>query len=414
MAQAPTRKHHKLAWISWLGGITLLVGVGWWAHSQGFGSKSSAVAVQVNTVTQGTVEDPITQTGTIRLSEQRALKSLDDGRVKEVYVGVGDRITTGQVLLLLEDDSLETERLRHSLELQKHDITLLQQQQAIATAEARLDDAKKKLEDDETLLAQDYIAANEVERARQAVRDAESALRSAYLELEQTRLDGNALQINDQELAQKQQSKQIISPSPALILDMLVQEGDVVQKGDQLMVFGNPGREVVYLQLSPLRAQQVKTLQPARVQPLGPEAQTYMGQVKSIALLAGSGDSEDSRSGQANLEVIVELDTPSGTLIPGTQVSVDILLDQRVDVVKVDAGAIQQSGDGPFVWILGDDNTAQKQPVATGLEGLTEVEITEGLAAGDEILVLPESPLEEGMMVDVSRNSASNISSGPL
>ncbi|NEP53725.1 MAG: HlyD family secretion protein, partial [Moorea sp. SIO3C2] len=146
-------------------------------------------------------------------------------------------------------------------------------------------------------------------------------MKGAYLELEQTRLDGRALKIEEQELEQKLQSKQIISPSPALVLDMLVQQGDVVQKGGQLMVLGNPGREVVYLQLSPLRAQQVKTLQSARVKPLGPNAQTYTGQVKGIALLAGSGGDDDSRSGQANLEVVVELDTPSGTLIPGTQVS---------------------------------------------------------------------------------------------
>lgn len=409
MTQATTLpKPRKRSWIAWLAGLTLLAGGGWWAYGHWLGTRSSVVAVQLSTVTQGTVEDPITQTGTIKLAQQRALKSLDDGRVKKVYVGLGDRIARGQVLLLLEDDTRETERLRHSLDEQQHDITLLQQKQAIATAEAQLEDAKKKLADDETLLAQNYIAADAVEQSRQAVRDAESALKNTYLQLEQTHLDGKRLQIEAQELDQKLQSKQVLSPGPALILDMLVQKGDVVQQGDKLMVLGNPGREEVYLQLSPLRVQQVKALQPARVQPLGPNAQTYTGQVKEIALMAGSGEQEEARGGQANLEVVVELDTPSGTLIPGTQVSVDIVLDQRVDVVKVDAGAIQQSGDGPFVWVLGEDQTVQKQSVSIGLEGLTEVEITEGLEAGDEILVLPESPLEEGMVVEVNSEPDGN------
>ena len=206
--------------------------------------------------------------------------------------------------------------------------------------------------DDETLFAQDYIAANDVERSRQAVRDAKAELRSTYLRLEQTQLEGQELQIAAQELEQDLQRKQVLAPSPAVILDMLVQQGDVVQTGDKLMMLGNPGRELVYLQLSPLRAQQVQPSQAARVQPLGPNAETYTGQVKEIALLAGTEEQNNSGGGQSDLEVVVELNTPSGTLIPGTQVSVDIILAQRENVVKVEAGAIQQSEDGPFVWIL--------------------------------------------------------------
>ena len=403
MTQATLQNQRKPSWLGWLGGAVILVGGSWWAYGHWFSDRSSSVVVQVNTVTEGTVEDPITQTGVVKLAEQRPLKSLAEGRVKEVYVDLGDRITTGQVLLLLEDDRWETERLRHSLTVQKHEIALIQQQQEIATAEARLEDAKRELVDVETLFAQEYIAANEVEQASQTVRDANANVRAAYLQLEQLQLDGQEIQIDAQVLTQDLQSKQVLSPSQAVILDMLVQQGDVVQTGDKLMMLGNPGRELVYLELSPLRAQQVQTSQSARVQPLGPNAETYTGQVKEIALLAGTSEEDNAASGQSDLEVVVELDTPSGTLIPGTQVSVDIILDQRESVVKLDAGAIQQSEDGPFVWVLGDGDTVQKQLVSLGLEGLTEVEITDGLAAGDEIIILPDSPLEEGMMVEVQR-----------
>ena len=120
--------------------------------------------------------------------------------------------------------------------------------------------------------------------------------------------------------------------------------------------------------------------------------------------MAGSSDGEEPNSGgsQGDLEVIVALDVPSGTLIPGTQVSVDIILDQRTDVVKVDAGAIQQSEEGAFVWVVADDMTAQKQPVSLGLEGLTEVEVTSGLDDGDTIVVLTDGLVEEGMALEVN------------
>ncbi|MEM9218203.1 MAG: efflux RND transporter periplasmic adaptor subunit [Cyanobacteria bacterium P01_F01_bin.150] len=398
MTQATLPKQRKLSWIGWLG-VVLLVGSGWWAYGRWFSDRAFLVSAQIDTIARGTVEDPITQTGIIKLAQQRPLKSLAEGRVKEVYVDLGDRITTGQLLLLLEDDNWETERLRHQLNVRQHDIAIKLQLQAISTAEASLADVKKQLAIDEQLLAQGYVAGEDVEQTKQSVREAEAGLQGAYLQLEQTQLEGQELQIKARELEQDLQSKQVFSPGPAVILDMLVHQGDVVQTGDKLMMLGNPGRELVYLQLSPLRAQQVQPLQSARIKPLGPDAKTYNGQVKEIALLAGNEDSPHSSRGQSDLEVVVELDTPSGTLIPGTQVSVDIVLDQREDVVKVAAGAIQQSEEGPFVWILGADSTAQRQPVSIGLEGLTEVEITKGLETGDEIIVLPDSVLEEGITV---------------
>lgn len=402
MAQATLPDGKRFLWIGWFGLVAALLGTGFWGYRQWSGVESSSVSVQVSTVSQGTVEDPITQTGIVQLGQQRTLESLSEGRVQEIYVQKGDRITTGQVLLLLQDDTWETERLRHGLDVQKQEIALTQQRQVIATAEAQLEDAKAKLADDEALFEQDYIARDEVERSQQVVRNAIAEVRSAQLQLEQVLLDSRALDIKAQELQQELESKQIQSPGPAVILDLMVQKGSVVETGSKLMVLGDPSRELVYLELSPLRAQQVRPLQTVRVQPLGPEASTYTGQVKEIALLAGSGEGDDSRNSQGDLEVIVALDVPSGTLIPGTQVSVDIILDQRTDVVKVDAGAIQQSEEGPFVWVVEDDTTAQKQPVSVGLEGLTEVEIIDGLDDGDTIVVLTDGLIEEGMALDVN------------
>ena len=124
MSQVTLPEHRKFSWLGWLGGVAILAGGSWWAYDHWFSDRASSITVQINTVTQGTVEDPITQTGIIKLAQQRPLKSLAEGRVKEVYVALGDRITTGQILLLLDDDRWQTEQLRHSLNVQQHDIAL--------------------------------------------------------------------------------------------------------------------------------------------------------------------------------------------------------------------------------------------------------------------------------------------------
>ncbi|MEB3232584.1 MAG: HlyD family efflux transporter periplasmic adaptor subunit, partial [Leptolyngbyaceae bacterium] len=331
---------------------------------------------------------------------QQVIQSAAEGRVDQVFVAVGDRVTPGQPLLLLQDDTWETKQLDHDLEMQQQEVDMMLQQQAIATAEVNLEDAKATLSEDEALFDQGYIARDSLEESRRGVREAETLLQNERLKLQQTTLALQRLQLAAQTLEQEQRDKQVLAPEQAIILDVLVQRGSVVEIGTDLMVLGDPSRELVYLQLPPLRAQQVQPLQPARIQPIGPEAVTYPGTVLNVARLAGSG--EDSE--QTSLSVVVELDTPSRTLIPGTQVSVDIIPEQRIDVVKVEAGAVQQGEDGFFVWILGTANTAQKQPITVGLEGLTEVEVVQGLAEGDRVIVRPEQPLSEGMTVEVREN----------
>ncbi|NET48515.1 MAG: efflux RND transporter periplasmic adaptor subunit [Merismopedia sp. SIO2A8] len=400
MTQASPKTLGKFTWLWWPSLLVVLVAGGWWGYGRWSNPSSGVVRVQLTTATIGTVEDPITQVGTVKLGQQQVLESLGDGRVAEVFVSEGDRITTGQTLLRLQDDDWENDWREHEINVQKGEVTLALRQQAIATAEVQLQDAKDKLAGDQDLFDQGYVSENDVEQSSREVRDAETRLREVHLDLEREGLEMQSLRIKGQKLEQELLSQQILAPSPAMVLDLIVQPGSVVETGTSLMVLGNPGREVIFLKLSPLRAQQVKPFQLARVQPLGPNAETYTATVKDVALLAGTGE-EENTGGQFDLDVTVELDAPSDTLIPGTQVSVDILLDQRIDVVRIEAGAIQQGEEGTFVWMVGPNGTAQKQAVEIGLEGLTDFEVIKGLEDGDQVIVLPEQPLSEGTSLEI-------------
>lgn len=373
----------------------------YWLGNQG----PSPVGVYLSSVIVGTVEDSLNQIGTVRLDRQQTIQSAVEGRVEQVFVEEGDRVAAGQALLLLQDDTWETRRLEHELTVQQKEIDLVMNQQAIATTEIDLQDAQSTLTASEALYDKGYVSRDEVDQARRTVRTTEATLQTQRLELEQTRLELQGLHLQSQTIEQEKRDNQVLSPGRALILDVIVQRGSVVEIGTDLVVLGNPNRELVYLQLPPLRAQQVKPLQPARIRPLGPESTVYSGTVKYVALLAGSGQDSEQAGEATNLNVIVELDRPSQTLIPGTQVSVDIIPEQRIDVVKVEAGAVQQADEGFFVWVLGANNTAQKQPITVGLEGLTELEVTQGLEDGDQVIVRPDRPLSEGMTVQVIGDS---------
>jgi len=187
------------------------------------------------------------------------------------------------------------------------------------------------------------------------------------------------------------------------VLGVEVKDGDGVDRRTQLLTLGNPAQEVVKLKLSTLNAAQVRINQLARVSVIGPDSTVFTGRVRALypqAIASDDSSGGSSASGQVTVPTTVLLDRPTQTLIPGSQVNVEIVLQQRQNVVVLDVETIQQDGSKPFVWVVDEANTVRQQPVTLGLEGLTQVEVTTGLQVGDRIAVpTPDLALTPGMQV---------------
>src|SRR3712207_272973 len=135
-----------------------------------------------------------------------------------------------------------------------------------------------------------------------------------------------------------------------------------------------------------------------------PNLKPFYGRVKSLYPQAIASENEQSSRHQSSTLPIVpatiQLDRPSGTLIPGSQVSVEIILDERYNVAAVDLTAIQRSRSESFVWIQDERGRAQKRTITLGLEGATMAEVMSGLRPGDRVIMpSPQTLLEPGMPV---------------
>lgn len=249
----------------------------------------------------------------------------------------------------------------------------------------------------------------EIENARKAVRDAEITLRDAQLQVTQETLELNRLQIETQKNQQQYEENVVSAPSDATILEINVKNSDGIARGNDLLTLGDPAQELVKLQLSTLNAGKVELNQEARISVIGPQEETYQGVVLRLSPLAttGNGNNSSSMSGQAAVPATVKLNYPTGELIPGSQVSVEIVTQQRQDVVVLPIELIQRDGSEPYVWVRDRENTLKKQSIELGLEGVVQVEIKSGLDPGDSVVVPPpEPPLEPGMSVIVSEDEA--------
>ena len=403
MAKKSPRNFSKVAlvWIAWLavlGGVSL---GGLLLYNRMLTSISEPLPVRLIEVNKGTVEDIINESGIVELGEQQPLKAPVEGTVAKVLVGIGDRLNAGQQVVLLQDPQQQNSLSEYQLKLQETQLDVESSRQKVEKEKATLTVIQKKLQADQKLFERGFISQDELQNQKDRVTNAKATLADAEQAVRRVMLRLQLLQLQGQELEKQLQQNVVVAPGESKVLEVTVQRGDVVERGDLLLTIGNPKQELVKLELSILNARKVQLGLPARISAIGTSSQTFTGRVKSLSLIAKRAVSQN----QATVSAIVELDNPSGKLIPGSQVSVDIILEQYQNVVILPTQAVQRSEAGAFVWLQDEEGKAQKQPVTLGLEGITTIAIESGLNSGDRVILpLENFSLKPGMTVKKSQN----------
>ena len=98
-----------------------------------------------------------------------------------------------------------------------------------------------------------------------------------------------------------------------------------------------------------------------------------------------SGVSPEVVAGQVTARLRFGEEKPAG-LRQSQRLSVRIFIDRRDNVLMVDRGSFVDQEGGGFAYIV-HGNVAERRPVQLGAASISKVEILEGLAAGDEIVI---------------------------
>jgi HlyD family secretion protein len=98
-----------------------------------------------------------------------------------------------------------------------------------------------------------------------------------------------------------------------------------------------------------------------------------------------SGVSPEVVGGQVTTRLRFGNDKPAG-LRQSQRLSVRILIDRRDNVLMVDRGSFMDQDGGGFAYVV-HDNVAERHPVRLGAASIAKVEILDGLAAGDRIVI---------------------------
>lgn len=385
-------------------GALAVVSMGGWAvYALLLNRPPEAVIVKVLQVERGTVETVVNESGTVELGGQQTLVSPAEGAVEQVLVQPGDRVTAGEILITLRNPDRQTALQDQQIKITQQEVTLVRSRQQITEAQEKFTLEQRRLENLRAIADEGALPQNQVLDQENVVRELQSTLRQAQTTAETAALELRSLRLQLQRTQQQLEDTVITAPIDGIVLDVQVKDGDGVELRTELLTLGDPTEELVKLQLSTLNAAQIRLNQLARVSVIGPDPDIFTGRVLSIypqALRSSADQSSTQQDGQAIVPTTVLLDRPTRTLIPGSQVNVEIVLKQRPNVVTLGAEAVQRNDARPFVWQMDEAGQAEKQFITLGLEGLTTVEVTSGLKAGDEIILPPPDVLlESGMPV---------------
>lgn len=413
---APRPKYRTgTRWIL-LSGTIAALGIGsWFGYQRFFVSVPQTFTVSLVPVQQGTIELTISESGTVALEGEQTLKSPEDVTVEQVFVQAGDRVKAGAPLIVLRNRADQRQQQDQLIENQKTLLDLGRKQEVVRERQTRLENAERRLKESQELLRQGFIPETEVQTDRDQVDRARSELKDAEIEHRKAMLDVQKGQAALRDIQQRLGDNRLNSPIDALILSVNVKPGDGAKREGSLLTLGNPSRETVDLNLATLNASRVRINQVARVSMIGPNAKTFAGRVISLAPQAAA-QKEGSGSGQAQAKVqaSVALDRPSRVLIPGSQVSVEIVFDQRRNVLTLPLEAVQQLESQPFVWLKNRLGQAEKRAIQLGLQSLTTVEVRSGLQAGEMVAVpVPNQTLMPGVVLQESSTPTNVAPSAP-
>lgn len=132
--------------------------------------KEEKPAFVLEKVSKGTVVKEISETGTVKISEETNLSFKHAGRIEKVYVEVGDNVIAGQELAKLDTSELS--------------IQLREAQAALEVAQAKKIDAQVSLENARQNLRD--VEADADEDLKNAYEDALSTLDDCYLKVYKT------------------------------------------------------------------------------------------------------------------------------------------------------------------------------------------------------------------------------------
>ena len=173
----------------------------------------------------------------------------------------------------------------------------------------------------------------------------------------------------------------IVADWPARIGTVSVDDGEFILQGQEVLTLTEPDFTITLL-LSPTDRGNLESGMAVRVELQASDQDAVPGFIVEL-----DDNATIDANGGETYEGVVETQEPLAA-VDGAGVNVDVIREERVDVITVPVAAVLQDGEGDdVVRVVLTDGTTRQVKVEVGLSEGAFVEITEGLT-GDEIVLV--------------------------
>ena len=306
--------------------------------------------------------------GSLQGAQQAPLAARSAGYVKRWTRDIGSHVAKGELLAVIESPEIDQQ--------------LSQAEAARGQTAASLALAKSTVERWEALRKKDVVSQQELDERRSGLAQAAANLAAA---------DANV-----QRLRQLQGFTRVTAPFAGVITKRNVDVGDLIDSsGKTLFVLTQMDPLRVYVNVPQSYAQLVRPGQKVVVTQSELRGQSFAGEV------ARTSASIDPAT--RTMQVEIALPNRNGILLPGAYVQVELpIAGQRTVVVPTNVLLFR--GEGTRVATVDAANRVHLKPVTLGRNLGEAIEVIDGIAAGDRLVVNPSDSLGEGDAVAVGAN----------
>jgi RND family efflux transporter MFP subunit len=338
------------------------------------------VPVTSTTVEQLSITPALYGIGTVEARYSHKIGPTTAGRVKGVYVQVGDRVTAGQLLGEMDPVDFD-ERITAQEAAQKRAAAGVRAAEALVQeVTARQNYAESQARRYESLLRAGSASDETVEAKAQELQVVIANLATARANLEVALQELVRIGADRDVLIQQKANLRLLAPAAGLVTVRNVDPGTTVVAGQPVVELIDPASLWVNVRFEQLRATGLRPDLPARIVLRSQAGRTIAGQVLRVEPVADTVTEETLAK--------VVFDTIPEPLPPvGELVEVTVALPALPAAPAVPNASVQRVGGRLGVWLI-KGNSLQFAPVkmgATDLDG--RVQILEGLEPGAQVVV---------------------------
>ena len=336
-------------------------------------AERSKQYVRVTTPKAGGAGQTVVLPGTLQGFVQSPIAARASGYLKRWHKDIGSRVAQGDLLAEIETPEIDQQ--------------LSQAMAARQQAASSLELAHSTLGRWESLRKRDAVSQQELDERRSAEAQARANLAASDANVERLR--------------QMESFKRVLAPFAGVITRRNVDVGDLIDAG------GGAGRALFLLaQTDPLRvyvnvpqsyAQLVKRGQQVSVTQAELRGRSFKGE---IVRTAASIDATTR-----TMQVEISLPNRDGALLPGAFVQVALPLQQASDALTIPTNVLLFRPEGPRVAAVGADGRVSLRAVKIGRNYGEAIEVLDGVAGTDRLVLNPSDSLNDGDIVAVTETS---------